>query len=82
MDSLDGYMRRAKDIIGERSPAEVKYDNEVLRWLKKGKSIKKAIERANQKVPSTALEVTDDQLPDVQSHYEYLAKHERLLRMR
>ena len=79
MDILDQYLHRADDIIGERSPAEVKYDNEVLRWLRKGKSIRKAIEKANQKSPSEALKVTEDSLPDVQAHYEYLAEHERIL---
>jgi len=80
MDILDQYLHRADDIIGERSPVEVKYDNQVLRWLRKGKSIRKALEKANQKFPSEALQVTDDSLPDVQAHYEYLADHERILR--
>lgn len=43
MDIFEQYSRRANEIIGERSKDEVRYDNEVLRWVRKGKPIKKAI---------------------------------------
>lgn len=47
--------------------------------MRKGKDIKKAIARANEKYPSEALKVDDDALEDVRSHYEYLADHESIM---
>ena len=79
MDFLKQYLSRSEDIIGERSPAEQKYDKEVVRWLRKGKPIKKAIAKANQKVPSEALTLTDENLTDVEAHYDYLAEHESIM---
>ncbi len=75
MDILDSYLSRAEEIIGERTPDEQRYDKEVVRWLRKGKPITKAIAKANEKYPSEALTVTDDNVADVQAHYEYLAEH-------
>ncbi|MGI9069244.1 MAG: hypothetical protein ACR2HX_22935 [Pyrinomonadaceae bacterium] len=51
MDILKQYLERANEIIGERTPAEQKYDHEVVRWLRRGKSINKAIAKANEEVP-------------------------------
>jgi hypothetical protein len=79
MNSLKQYIARANEIIGERTPEEQKYDCEVIRWMRKGKSINKAIAKANEKYPSEALQVDDDTLADVQAHYEYLAEHEAIM---
>ena len=79
MDFLEQYLSRSEEIIGERTPDEQKYDKEVVRWLLKRKPIKKAIAKANEKVPSDALSVTDENLADVQAHYEYLAEHESMM---
>ena len=43
-----------------------------------GKSITKAIAKANEKYPTEALQVNNDNLADVQAHYEYLADHEAI----
>lgn len=75
MDILKQYTERANEIIGERTPNEQRYDHEVIRWMRRGKSITKAIAKANDKYPAEALEVNDDTLADVQAHYEYLAEH-------
>ena len=48
MDILKHYISRADEIIGERTAEEQKYDCEVVRWLRRGKSISKAIGKANQ----------------------------------
>ena len=80
MDSVKQYLERAAEIIGERTPEEEKYDREVLRWLEKGKTVKKAIDRANEKYPKEALMVEEAMLHDLQSHYEYLLEHQRILR--
>ena len=78
MDILKQYTERANEIIGERTPDEQKYDREVIRWIRRGKSITKAIAKANEKYPAEALQVNDDTVADVQAHYEYLADHEAL----
>ena len=58
----------------------MRYDKEVLRWLRKGKKIQKAIERANKKYPKEALEVNRRTINDVAAHYEYLLEHENILK--
>ena len=76
---LKQYIDRAQEIVGERTPDEEKYDREVIRWLRRGKNINKAIAKANQKYPKEALQVNDDNLADVEAHYEYLAEHEAIM---
>jgi hypothetical protein len=76
---LKQYIDRAQEIVGERTPDEEKYDREVIRWLRRGKNINKAIAKANQKYPKKALQVNDDNLADVEAHYEYLADHEAIM---
>ncbi|MGH9875496.1 MAG: hypothetical protein ACRD9S_23825 [Pyrinomonadaceae bacterium] len=78
MDILNQYIERANEIVGERTPEEQKYDREVVRWLRRGKSISKALAKANEKYPTEALQVDDDDLADVQAHYEYLADHNNI----
>ena len=75
MDPLKQYLTRANAIIGERTPGEEKYDREVVRWMRRGKSIRKAITKANEKYPTEALQIDNDNLADVQAHYEYLTEH-------
>jgi hypothetical protein len=78
MDNLKQYLERADEIIGERTPDEEKYDREVIRWMRKGKTVAKAIAKANEKYPTEALQVDHDNLADVEAHYEYLADHEAI----
>jgi len=79
LDILKHYTERANEIIGERTSDEVKYDREVIRWIRRGKSIRKAIAKANEKYPTEALQVDNDNLADVQAHYEYLADHDAIM---
>jgi len=53
---------------------------EVLRWLRKGKDIGKAINKANKKYPKEALSVDESNINDVASHYDYLLEHENIIR--
>jgi len=78
VDFLKQYTERANEIIGERTPDEQKYDREVIRWTRRGKSITKAIAKANEKYPTEALHVDNDSLAEVQAHYEYLAEHDAI----
>ena len=80
MDLLDQYMQRSQEIIGDRTREEIRYDKEVLRWLRKGKKIQKAIERANKKYPKEALEVNKRTISDVAAHYDYLLEHENIMK--
>jgi hypothetical protein len=80
MDIMKQYLERAAEIIGDRTPGEERYDREVIRWLEKGKPIKKAILKANEKYPAEALIPEDALLPDLQARYEYLLEHERIMR--
>lgn len=79
-DILGQYLAGSNEIVGERTSAEKKYDNEVIRWLNKGKPIRKAIAKANEKFPTEALSLTTGNLAGIQTHYEYLAKHESIIR--
>ena len=80
MDILEQYLQRSQGIIGNRTKDEERYDKEVLRWLRKGKSIRKAINKANKKYPKEALSVDESNLNDVASHYDYLLEHENIIR--
>jgi len=55
MDIVKQYLERAAQIIGDRTSDEERYDCEVMRWIEKGKAIKKAIAKANEKFPEEAL---------------------------
>ena len=80
MDLINQYLQRSQEIIGDRTREEVRYDKEVLRWLRKGKKIQKAIERANKKFPKEALNVNDRAINDVAAYYEYLLEHENIMK--
>jgi hypothetical protein len=74
-------MRCAKEIIGDRTPAEKAYDDEVLRGLRAGADIQLAIASANATYPAEALTVDDTNAGDVAAHYEYLLEHEKIMMM-
>lgn len=76
MNILKQYISRADEIIGKRTLDEQKYDREVIRWMRRGKSINKAIAKANEKYPTESLQVDNDALADLQAHYEYLVDHD------
>ena len=80
MDLFNQYLQRSQEIIGDRTREEMRYDKEVLRWLRKGKKIQKAIERANKKYPKEALEVNEKTINDVAAHYDYLLEHENIMK--
>ena len=80
MNLIDQYLDRAHEIIGERTPEEEKYDNEVLLWLEKTGKIRKAINKANKKYPNEALQYNEDNIADIQEHYDYLLNHMKIIR--
>jgi hypothetical protein len=77
-DFIKGYLDRSHEIIGERSPEEAAHDKEVIKQLRKGRDIKKALKMAARKYPSEALQWDDETIGDVAAHYEYLLEHEEI----
>ena len=80
MNILEQYLQRSQEIIGNCTKDEERYDKEVLRWLRKGKNIKKAIGKANEKYPKEALKVDASNINDVAARYDYLLEHENIMR--
>lgn len=80
MSLIDQYLRRSQEIIGSRTQSEERYDNEVIKWLKKGVNIRKAINEANKKYPDEALKLDEANVQDVAAHYEYLIQHMEIMR--
>jgi len=78
MDFFKQYLDRSTELVGDRSPAEMRYDKEVIRWMRKGKTIAKAIAKASQKYPDQALQVTGDSISALEAHYEYLEQHDAI----
>jgi len=54
-NQIKAYLDRAREIIGDRSQAEIDYDNAVVAHLSSGMDIKNAIAAANRKYPDEAL---------------------------
>ena len=48
---FEQYLNRADEIFGDHTKDEIRYDNKILRWLRKGKDIRKAMKKANEKYP-------------------------------
>ena len=75
MSLIDQYMQRSQDIIGERTKEEEQYDNELIKWLKKHGKIRKAINKANKKYPDEAIQYNEENIGEIEAHYDYLMKH-------
>ena len=80
MDMIEQYLSRSQEITADRTRAEIRYDNEVVRWLRKGKDIKNAINKANKKYPNDALKLDGSDINDVASYYDYLFEHDNIIR--
>ena len=81
MDELvKGYLDRSHEIIGERTPEEMAHDNEVIKQLRKGRNIKKALKMAAKKYPAEALHWDEGTIGEIADHYEYLMEHEEIIR--
>ena len=79
MNLIDQYLRRSQEIIGDRTDSEEQYDNEVIKWLRQGLLIRKAINKANERYPDEALQLDETSVADVAAHYEYLVQHIEIL---
>jgi hypothetical protein len=75
MSLIDQYMQRSQDIVGERTREEELYDNELINWLKKHGKIRKAINKANKKYPDEAIQYNEENIGEIEAHYDHLMKH-------
>ena len=80
VNEINAYLQRAREIIGDRSPAEIAYDNSVVAQLSKGMDIKRAIRAANQEHPDEALKPGPDYWPDLAARYDHLLEHKAILK--
>ncbi len=80
VNQINAYLQAAREIIGERSPGEIDYDNAVVANLTAGMSIKKAIAAANHQYPEEALSPAPDHWNDLAARYEYIREHKVMLR--
>ena len=76
---INSYLERAREIIGDRSPAEIDYDDAVVAHLGSGMDIKRAIAAANQTYPEEALMPNLDGWADLAARYQYIAEHDAIL---
>ena len=80
VNEINAYLQRAREIIGDRSQAEVDYDNSVVANLNRGMDIKQAIRAANQEHPEEALKPGADHWPDLAARYQYIREHKAILK--
>ena len=80
VNEMNAYLQQAREIIGERSPAEVAYDDAVVSHLSRGLNIRQAVRAANTAHPDEALEPSSEHWEDLASRYEYIAEHKAILK--
>jgi hypothetical protein len=80
VNQINAYLERAREILGERSPEEIAYDNSVVAHLDRGMDIKRAIRAANQEHPEEALKPGADHWRDLASRYKYIMEHKAILK--
>jgi hypothetical protein len=78
-NQIKAYLERARQIIGDRSQAEIDYDNAVVAHLSSGMDIKNAIAAANQKYPDEALSPGAGDWSNMDARYQYIREHESIL---
>jgi len=76
----NAYFQRAREIIGDRSQAEIDDDNSVVAHLSAGMDIKSAIRAVNQEYPEEALKPSADQWSDLAARYNYIREHKAILK--
>ena len=80
VNQINAYLERAREIVGDRSQAEIDYDNEVVAQLGQGMDIKRAIAAVNQKHPEEALKPDASHWNDLTARYQYLTEHQAILK--
>ena len=78
---LKAYLDRAAEIIGDRTPIEIKHDDEVVKALNQGHSIEDALAIAARKYPDEAINWDESYINDISAHYEYQKEHKKIMKM-
>jgi len=76
---VEEYLKRADQIVGERTPEEVLYDNAVVEALDNGRPIREALAIAGAKYPEERMQWDETTIADIAAHYEYLQEHMKIL---
>jgi hypothetical protein len=76
---INAYLARAREIIGDRSLAEIEYDNAVVAHLGTGMDIRRAIRAANLQFSEETLKPNSDHWTDLAERYDYLKEHKAIL---
>src|SRR5438552_120509 len=80
MDKLvEEYLKRADEIVGERTPEEILHDNAVVAALNNGRPIREALASAGDKYPEERMQWDETMIADIAAHYEYLQEHMRIM---
>ena len=79
-NQIKAYLKRAREIIGDRSPAEIDYDNAVVTHLSSGMDIQSAMAAANRMYPNEALSPGAGDWADMDARYQYIKDHKRILK--
>ena len=77
---LQQYFERAKEIIGERTPGEIAYDDAIVEFLNMGLPIEAALANAGQKHPSEALQWDASNIDGLAARYDYLREHADIMK--
>jgi hypothetical protein len=80
VNEINEYLEQAQEIIGERSPGEIAYDDSIVAHLSKGLDIKQAICAANKEHPDEALQPGPEHWDDLAIRYEYILEHKAILK--
>ena len=79
MPLTNHYLARAGEILGDRTDAEIEYDNTVVAFMAKGMDIQSAINAANRDHPDEALKLHPIHWEDLAARYDYISKHKLML---
>lgn len=77
---MNAYLKRAQEIIGDRTQGEIDYDDAIVANLNRGMDIKNALRSANEQYPDEALEPKNYHWDDLAARYEYIAEHKKILK--
>lgn len=77
---IESYLKRAEQIIGKRTPAEIAHDDEVVAGLEMGLPIEVALSNAGQKHPVERISWDGGNIGEIAAHYDYLKEHAQILR--
>jgi hypothetical protein len=77
---MNAYFKRTREIIGDRTPAEIEYGNTVLAGLARGMDIRIAIGAANKQHPDEAFKPEPNQWADLMARHDFLLQHKEFLK--